>query len=192
MTPFNIAIIGDSLTKDRNARNWPMHFEHLMQVGKSQRVRTHLFGQEGTASNVGLTQYGPILKLKPNVFVIAYINDANPGQLSLATSLANYNTMIDAMQAASPSTLIYVASISRPTGTAAAVSFPNIGGLQTQLAALVTSQSLAGFIDGYTAWGDPALNPTEYDPSDGIHPLLPGHQRVTLPLWASVFASQIT
>ena len=192
MSVFDIAILGDSLTKDRNARNWPIYLEHYLQSGKSQRVRTYLFGQEGTNSSTGLTQYTPMIGLRPRVAVIAYINDANAAVISLATSLSNYNTIINNLKAGSPSTAIYVASISRPTAASEAATFANIAGLQTQLASITTNQSLAGFIDGYTAWGDPALNPSEYDVGDGIHPLLPGHLRVTIPLWASVFAPLIT
>jgi hypothetical protein len=192
MSVFDIAILGDSLIKDRSARNWPIYLEHYLQSGKSQRVLTYLFGQEGTNSTTGLTQYTPIIDLRPRVAVIAYINDANSAAISLATSLSNHNTMIDAIQAGSPETAIYVASICRPTAAAAAASFPNLFSLQTQLASIATNQGLAGFINGYAAWGDPALNPTEYDVSDGIHPLLPGHIRVNLPLWSSVFTPLIT
>lgn len=192
MSVFDIAILGDSLIKDRNARNWPIMLEDYLQVGKSQRVRTYLFGQEGTNSTTGLTQYTPMIGLRPRVAVIAYINDANAAVISLATSLSNYNTIINNLRAGSPATSIYVASISRPTAASAAATFANLAGLQTQLANIVVNQGLAGFIDGYTAWGDPALNASEYDAGDGIHPLLPGHLRVTLPLWSSVFASQVT
>lgn len=192
MSVFDIAILGDSLVKDRNARNWPILLESYLQSGKSQRVRTYLFGQEGTNSSTGLTQYTPMIGLRPRAAVIAYINDANAATITLATSLANYNTIINSIKSGSPSTSIYVASISRPTAAAASATFANLSGLQTQLASIATNQGLAGFIDGYTAWGDPALNPSEYDSGDGIHPLLPGHLRVTIPLWASVFASQIT
>jgi lysophospholipase L1-like esterase len=192
MSVFDIAILGDSLTKDRSARNWPILLESYLQSGKEQRVRTYLFGQEGTNSTTGLTQYLPMVGLKPRVAVIAYINDANAATISLATSLSNYNTIINTIKLNSPLTAIYVASISRPTAAAAAATFANLSGLQTQLASIATTQGLAGFIDGYTAWGDPSLNPSEYDVGDGIHPLLPGHLRVTLPLWSSVFSSQIT
>jgi lysophospholipase L1-like esterase len=192
MTVFDIAILGDSLIKDRNARNWPIMLEDYLQVGKSERVRTYLFGEEGTNTNTGLTQYTPMVGLRPRVAVIAYINDANSAAISLATSLSNHNTIIDDLQANSPSTAIYVASISRPTAAAAAASFPNIVALQTQLASIVSAQGIAGFINGYSAWGDPALNPSEYDVGDGIHPLLAGHLRVTLPLWSSVFTPLIT
>src|SRR5688500_3351325 len=111
MSVYDIAILGDSLVKDRNARNWPIHLEHYLQAGKSQRVRTYLFGTEGTNTNTGVTQYQPIINLRPRVAVIAYINDANSAAISLATSLTNHNTIIDAIQAGSPSTSIYVASV---------------------------------------------------------------------------------
>jgi lysophospholipase L1-like esterase len=191
MSVFDIAILGDSLTKDRNARNWPILLEHYLQVGKNQRVKTYLFGQEGTNTNTGLTQYQPILGLKPKAFVIAYINDANAAAISLSTSLSNYNAIIDAVQAASPATQIYIASISRPTAAAAAASFTNLTAYDAQIASIASTQGV-GFINGRSAWGDPALNPTEYDPGDGVHPLLAGHLRVTIPLWASVFAPLIT
>ncbi len=192
MSVFDIAILGDSLIKDRNARNWPIILESYLQVGKSQRVKTYLFGTEGTNTNMGVTQYQPIIDLRPRVAVIAYINDANSAVISLATSLTNHNTIIDAIQAGSPATSIYVASVSRPTAAAAAATFPNIAALQTQYASIVTNQGIAGFLNGYAAWGDPALNSSEYDVGDGIHPLLPGYIRTILPLWSAEFSPLIT
>jgi len=38
-----------------------------------------------------------------------------------------------------------------------------------------------GIVDAYTAWGDPAMHPEEFSPEDGLHPLLNGLQRVTIP-----------
>ncbi len=191
MSVFDIAILGDSLIKDRSARNWPIHLEHYLQSGKSQRVRTYLLGTEGTNSTTGLGQYQPIIDLRPRVAVIAYINDANSAAISLATSLGNHNTIINAIKLGTPSTLIYVASVSRPTAAAAATTFPNIAALQTQFASIATNQGI-GFLNGYAAWGDPASNPSEYDVGDGIHPLLPGYIRAILPLWSAEFSPMIT
>jgi lysophospholipase L1-like esterase len=191
MSVYDIAILGDSLTVDRNARNWPILLERELEIGKASRVRTYLFGEEGTNSNTGIANWPKVVAIRPKAAVIAYINDANPAAISLAVSASNTNAMIDALQAASPTTLIFVAGISRPLAADAAATFPNLAALDAQLASIATAQGV-GFIDGRTAWGDPALNSSEYAVGDGIHPLLAGHLRVTIPLWKTTFSPLIT
>lgn len=185
---FDIAIMGDSLTVDRNARNWPFLLEKYLQVGKSQKVRACTFGHEGQNSNWGLANFAPMLNQKPRVALIGFINDANSAVISLSTSASNTNAMINQMRVASPDTLIYLMTVAKPTAASAAVSFPNLTGLDAQLSNIATAQGV-GFIDCRSAWGAPIAS--EYDPSDGIHPLLQAYLRVTIPVVSAVLTPLI-
>lgn len=179
---IDIAIMGDSLTVDRNARNWPFLLEKILQTGRSQKVRTCTFGREGQSSNWGLANLSPVLKQKPQIAMIGFINDANPGAISLATSASNTVAMIDQIQTASPSTAIYLVTVAKPTDAAAGSIFPNLAALDAQLSSIASTQGV-GFINCRAVWGAPIAS--EYDPSDNIHPLLPAYLRVTIPVIAS-------
>lgn len=185
---LDIAIMGDSLTVDRSSRGWLFMLEKYLQIGKSQKIRTCTFGHEGQNSNWGIANFAPMLNQKPRVALIGFINDANSAAISLSTSASNTNAMVDQMQMASPSTSIYLMTVAKPTDAAAAVTFPNLVSLDTQLASIATAQGIS-FIDCRGAWGSPIAS--EYDPSDGIHPLVTAYLRVTIPIIAAALGPLI-
>lgn len=193
---FDIAIMGTSLTTDIYARGWPDDLEKELQVGKRARVRTHALGYPGASSNWGLANVQPIINLRPRVALIEFINDAfylyqatPPENMTLSLSASNFNGIVDAIQAGSPGTAIYLMTLVKPTAAAVASFYPTLAAYDAQLPDIATAQGV-GFIDLRAVWGDPANYPGEY-PADGVHVYLPAHLRVTVPVLTSVLAPLI-
>ncbi|WP_024337976.1 SGNH/GDSL hydrolase family protein [Bradyrhizobium japonicum] len=191
MNVFDIAIHGTSLTVDRNARNWPIIWEKSMQVGRVSRIKTYLTGREGQASGYGLANIQPVVNLRPRAAVLEWINDANPAQgVSISQAASNWTAMVAAIRSGSPNTSIYFMLASQPRADAIAATFPNLAGYDARIRSLAITLGVQ-LIDVRTAWGDPVLHPEEYAVDDGIHPLLSGLQRVTMPLMTATFGPLI-
>lgn len=184
---FDIAVMGSSLTTGEYARGWPIYLERALQVGKRAKVRTHALGSPGEHSSWGLANVAPLVRLRPKVALIEFINDAfnayqapSPVGMTLALSASNFTGIVNAIRAGSPDTRIYLMTLVRPTADYIANFYSNLAAYDAQLANLAASLE-TGFIDLRAVWGDPANHPDEYPPGDGVHVYLPAHQRVTIP-----------
>lgn len=194
---FDISIMGTSLCGEYNSRNWPLMLERHLQIGKREKVKVHRLGKDSMCSNWGLANIGQHIILKPRVFIVEFINDAYigyqdtpPENMNLAKSLANFNAIIDAMQSGSSATTIFLMKLVRPTAAAKASTFPTLDAYDAQLDQIAVNRGV-GMIDTRAAWGDPALHPEEFPPTDGVHCFLEGHLRVTIPTVAAAVSPLI-
>lgn len=195
---FTIAILGASLTGDRNANNWPNVAARALRAGKATDVKVMIAGQEGRGSSAspagpGWIEQGwrqKICLVRPHAVVIDMTADANAGfGISPALSLSNLYTIIDAVRVNNPGVPIFLFKANRMR--ADVTQFPNIAAYYANYATAQANRSNIGIIDTYTPWGDPALNPSDYAPADGIHPLFSGNSRVTIPTFVAAIAPLI-
>lgn len=191
---FVAGMLGASDINDRNTRNWPNLLARELQIGKTSRVRTITFGQEGVGSPTWITNKNhlSLANTMPDVAVLSFFADASSALgISTATSLANIYTVVDAIRAKRNCPIILIKMWRMPAASEAA-SFPNLANYYANYATVAANRTGISIVDCYTAWGDPALNPSEFDAGDQIHPLLAGHQRVTIPVVKTALASLIT
>lgn len=184
---FDIAIMGTSLTTSRADREWDLSLASTLQIGKRSKVRTYRLGFDGETSTWGLANIQPLVAKRPRIALIEFINDAyrsyqapNPRGMTLALSKSNFEGIVDTIKLRSPDTMIYLMTLIRPRDDAHAAYYPNLVAYNEQLARIAAQRGV-GFIDCYSKWGDPSLHPEDFHPTDGIHPLLEGYLRVTIP-----------
>lgn len=191
---FHIAMLGASDINDRTCRNWPILFRNNVQNGKTKRVRVSTFGFEGQGSKLWLTAKYDIrlANVMADVVCMSFFADGNSVGLSTSTAenLANIYAFVDAVRTKRSTIPIYLLKMWRCPAEAS--TFPNLSNVYGNYTIVQANRSNISIIDCYTAWGDPALHPEEYDAGDQIHPLLSGHQRVTLPVVTAALASLIT
>lgn len=188
----SIAILGASLTMDRNANALHIQLAKELQVGKQSTVKVATYGKEGTSSGYWITNWlNKMAVTKPDIVLIDTTPDVNTSQnISLAQSAANMHAIINAVTAANADVEIFLVAICRmPT---AATTFANAANYAAQLPTIASSHSNAHVIDCYAAWGDPALYPAEYVSGEPIHPLYAGNLRVTIPTIKSALDSYIS
>lgn len=188
----SIAIIGASLTMDRNANNWPNVAARELEFGKSSRVKIMLAGKEGQASSSWLSSgwASKVAAVRPHVVVLDMTADANPGfSISTSQSLANIYTFVDTIRANNPNVPIFLfkANHMRPDAT----QFANVLNYYANYAVVQANRSDIFILDTYTPWGNPALHPEEYANGDGIHPLFSGNTRATIPAFVSAIAPMV-
>lgn len=192
---FDIAVIGTSLTVPTTDRGWPMLLANYLQPGKQSTVRAHCMGKGGTTTNWGVANLNPVIRLRPQLVLAEWLNDAydpyqspNPPEaMTLVKSAANWNSIFDQLAAALPGVPVFPMSLIRPRADA---TYAALTAYNAQLASIAAGRGLT-YIDGYTAWGDPALHPAEFTTADPIHPLIAGHLRVGIPLIAAAITSLI-
>jgi hypothetical protein len=192
---FVIAALGASDWNDRNTRDHPNLLGRSLQIGKTSRVRMGTFGREGVGSPTWISEgrTAAIAGAMPDVALLSFFADASSALgISTSTSLTNILAIIDAIRAKRSSTAIFLMKMWHMPNAQEAATFPNLANYYANYPTVVGSRSNVAIIDTYTAWGDPALNPSEFDPSDQIHPLLPGHLRVTIPVVSAALAPLIT
>lgn len=184
---FDIALMGTSLTTSKADREWDLALASSMQVGSRKKIRTYRLGADSETSTWGLANTAPLIRMRPRVALIEFINDAyytyqapNPRNMTPALSTSNFNGIIDAIKAGSPDTAIFLMALIRPRADAVAASYPTLTTYYGLLPGIAAAREV-GFIDCYSAWGDPALHPEDFKPEDGIHPLLSGYLRVSIP-----------
>lgn len=195
MRPFDIAIIGTSLTVNVANRNWPQMLAETLQPGKQSLVRVNCMGKSGSTTNWGAANLGPILRMRPQLILCEWLNDGNdndqapnlPEAMTLAKSAANWNSIFGQIATGLPGIPVFSMALVRPRTDAPYAALPSYN---AQLAT-ITANWGSTFIDCYSAWGDPALHPNEFGAADPIHPLIAGYLRVSIPLIASVIASLI-
>lgn len=190
---FDVVVMGTSLTTDTFSRGWVAYLQRALQEGKRSRVRALAMGKSAQSSNWGISNIQPVINLKPKVLLIEFINDAYapyqstpPENMTLSLSASNLNGIIDAVQAGSPDTIIYLMTLVKPTAAAKASLYPNLDNYDAQLQFIAAARGV-GFIDLRGAWGNPADHPGEY-PADGVHVFLPAHLRVTVPVLKGVLS----
>lgn len=196
-TGYDIALLGTSLTTSVLDRNWPRYLADYMQEGKRQKIRTHKLGSSGKTSSWGKLNTGPVKRLRPDAVLIEFVNDAingvqapNPVGMTPELSAANYRDIIDDIRVAVPTAAIFLMSLIRLRADAQAEQYPSFPDYFSVLP-LVAQEKGVGFIDCYTPWGDPDLNPDDFPPWDGIHPNLSGYLRVSIPTIAAQLAPLI-
>jgi hypothetical protein len=192
---FTIGLLGASDVQDRNHREWPQRMAGFLQIGKQSRIRTMAFGREGVGSTTWISEgrTAHLANMRCDVCLLSFFADAGSGiGVSLATSLANAYTIIDDIRAKRSTTRIELLKMWHMPDAQEATTFPDLSDYYDQYTTIAANRSNVGIIDTYTAWGDPASNPSEFDAGDQIHPLLPGHLRVTIPTVSTALASLIT
>ncbi len=192
---FTIGLLGASDVDDRNCREWPQRTANFLQIGKQSRVRTMAFGREGAGSTTWMAegQTASLANMRCDVCLLSFFADAAVSfGISTATSLANAYTIIDDIRAKRSTTRIELMKMWHMPDAQEAITFPDLSDYYDQYATIAANRSNVGIIDTYTAWGDPASNPSEFDVGDQIHPLLAGHVRVTIPIVSAALAPLIT
>ncbi len=192
---YTVGLLGASDVQDRNCREWPQRMANYLQIGKTQRVRTIAMGREGASSTTWISEgrTAQLGNMKCDVVLLSFFADAATTlSTPLANSLANAYAIIDDIRAKRSTTKIYLMKMWHMPDAQEASTFPNIAAYYSQYSTIAANRSDVGIIDTYTPWGDPALNPSEFDVSDQIHPLLPGHLRVTIPTISAALAPLIT
>ncbi len=193
-TVFAIGMFGASDINDRNNRNWPNLLTRVLQIGKTSRVRADTFGFEGQGSTQWLAdnRHLYLADTMPDVALLSFFADGAPGfGISTSQSLTNIYTTIDALRA-KRNMPIYLLKMWRMPTAQETISFPNLAAMYGNYPTVVANRSNVGIIDCYTAWGDPALHPEEFDVGDQVHPLLNGHLRVTIPTISAAIAGLIS
>lgn len=198
MKTFDIAFIGTSLTTGPNSREWPYHLGRSLQTGRRALIRVHSLGQPAVTSNWGVANLAPLTNLRPKVAVIEFINDAYasyqnvaPENMTLAKSLSNFNAIIDGIRSSSPQTIIFLMKLVKPLAASQASLYPSLAAYDAQLDTIAANKGV-GMIDTRAAWGDPDTRPEEFPSGDGVHTLLTGHRRVTIPVVSASIAPLIT
>jgi hypothetical protein len=190
-----LAFLGASDTQDRNCRDWTLRLARELQVGKESRVRAIGFGYEGQGSPQWYAD-GHLTRLagqRPDFALLSFFADGNPGLCpSLATNLANMYAAIDTIRIRRSDTKIYLLKMWRMSAAQEAISFPNLASVYAQYNTVVANRANISILDFYSLSGNPALHPDEWDPGDPIHPLLPWHQRVSIPTAYAAIEPQIT
>lgn len=182
----SIAIVGASLTMDRNANNWPNVAARELELGKSSRVKIMLAGKEGQASSSWLSAgwASKVAAVRPHVVVLDMTADANSGQnISVAQSLANTYAFIDAIRANNPNVPIFLFKANHMRSDA--TQFANVLNYYSNYAVVQANRPNVFILDTYTPWGNPAVHPEEYANGDGVHPLFNGNRRVSIPEFVS-------
>lgn len=194
---YDIALIGTSLITSQKNRNWHLALASYMQAGKRQKIRAHSLGANGETSSWGRENTGPIQRLRPNAVLVEFINDAlvsvqapNPAGMTTSLSAANFGEIIDDIRSAVPEAAIFVMALIRPRADGVSTWFPTLTSYYGILPGVAATKSV-GFIDCYSAWGDPALHPDEYPEDDGVHPYLSGYLRVSIPTIAARLSTLI-
>ncbi len=186
---LNIALIGTSLITSPKDRGWFYLLRNYMQTGSNKRINVYSRGLSGGRSDWGLTVIPSVVDLRPDIYIIEFINDANPndGGFSVNQSVANFRTMVEIIQSDQANAVIYIMALVRPRADGEAEFFPNLHAMDEAHKSLAEELNI-GFIDTRTPWGDPSLHPDEFAPDDGVHPLLNGYVRVVLPTVAATLS----
>lgn len=195
-TVFHVGFLGASDVQDRNCRDWPHRLVNALQAGKTQRVRHSAYGYEGqgSAAWISANYHLKMAQAKLDVAVLSFFAD---GSTSLApdgvvAAYARWLTIIDLIRTHRPSAPIYLLRNWRMPAATEAASFTQLAAVYAKYTDVVANRTGVNIIDCYAAWGDPALNPSEFDAGDQIHPLLAGHLRVTIPTVSAALAPLIT
>ena len=194
---FDIAVLGTSLTTGAFSRGWPEYLQRALQVGKSQKVRAHALGKEGATSSWGLANIAPLIRLRPRVAIIEFINDAYapyqsaaPENMTLVLSASNFSAIIAGLRAGTPDTQIFLMKFVRPRADSATNLYPLLSSYDYQVTSISASSGLP-LIDVRSAWGDPALHPEDFIGADGTHCAISGHLRVSIPTIVAAVAPLI-
>lgn len=188
---YSIGIMGTSLITSVKDRNWCVELQKYLRIGKSSLVHVYAYGSNGAQSTWGVANIGGLIRLRPNAYIIEFINDALPDSLSVSQSVANYTTIVNSIRDAHPDATIFFMALVRPTADGKAEWFPNLDDYDLAHKNLATTLGIDGFIDTRAAWGDPALHPEEFPPGDGVHPYLAGYVRAVLPTIKAALDSYI-
>ena len=189
-----IALLGASDVQDRNCRDWPLLMAKTLQIGKASRVRTMAFGYEGQGSPTWIADghYVRMAGQRPDIALLSFFADGSvPLCPSLGANLVNMYAAVDAIQAARSDTQIFLMKMWRMTAAREAATFANLQGVYGQYATVAANRSNVSVLDFYTASGDPASHPTEWDVADDIHPLLPWHERLSIPMTVAALTSLV-
>lgn len=192
---FTIGLLGASDMVSYSTREWPSLMARGLQVGKQSRVRTLGFGRSAAGSNVLLSEgwAAKLAGMRVDLAVLSFFADASPALSAGAMqSYGNMLTIIDMIRAARSNTPIVLAKMWRMPAAAEAAGYSNLAAVYAKYADVVANRGNISVVDCYTAWGNPALNPSEYTVDDQIHPQLAGHQRVTIPVFQTALAPLIT
>jgi hypothetical protein len=189
---FTISLLGASDVQDRNCRDWPLLMAKYLQVGKSSRIRTMAFGYEGQGSTTWLSDghAARIAGQRADVALLSFFADGSvPLCADPATNLANMYTFIDAIQAKRADTEIFLIRNWRMTAAREAATFSQLQDVYyTNYPIVQANRSNISILDFYVVSGLPSAHPDEWNVSDDIHPLLPWHQRVSIPMTAAALS----
>jgi lysophospholipase L1-like esterase len=112
--PLTIAVLGDSISTGCNASGWakmapfqPAYqdlFAMNLEAVYGTKVSVKNFAVGGTDSAWGLANIGKVIAAKPDIVVLAFGMNDDPGNRSAGSYQANIKAMIDAMRKANPAT----------------------------------------------------------------------------------------
>lgn len=188
---FTVGLLGASDVQNRSCRDWPLLMVRQLQAGRASTIVRAGFGKETSTANITDGYAQRLIDMRPDIAIISVYKDAN-GAVTPAQSLTNMYTIIDGIRAKRADTAIFLLKTWRLAAASEASTFPNLSSIWANYATAAANRSNVQIIDAYTAWGDPALHPEEYDAGDPLHPLLAGLQRVTIPTAVSALAPLIT
>lgn len=176
---FTFGLLGASDVQNRNCREWPLLLAQALQVGKTRRVERAAFGKDNSVANIADGSAQRLADMRADAVLLSFYKDAN-GTVSPSASLTNMYAVVDCIRAKRSDTAVFLLKTWRLPAAAEASTFPSLSSYWANYATVQANRSNVSIIDAYTAWGDPALYPSEFG-SDQLHPLLPGLQRVTIP-----------
>lgn len=193
MKVFHLGLMGASDVQDRNHREWVRLLCEDLQTGKNYRVRHSSFGYEGMGSNGWISGgwHTKMANAACDACIIAVLADGSPALGGTpANSQSNMLTIIDALRARRNMPIFLLNSWRMPAATEAA-TFSQYASIRSNNTTIAGLRSNITILDNWTNWGDPSLNPSEFDAGDQIHPLIAGHKRCTIPLVKTAIASLI-
>ncbi|KRA42084.1 SGNH/GDSL hydrolase family protein [Devosia sp. Root635] len=193
-TVYTVGLLGSSDVQSYNCRDWPLRMCRNLQAGRRSFIRRIGFGTSlGSSLDISSGVVAKLAAMRCDAVMLSFYKDAAPSLgISAAQSLTNMYTTIDAVRAARSDTAIFLLKTWRLEAATEASTFPSLASYWASYATAAANRSNVGIIDAYTAWGDPALHPEEFDPAEPVHPLLAGIQRVTLPQAQAAIGPLIT
>jgi hypothetical protein len=191
---YTIGLLGSSDVQSYSCRDWPLRMCKNLQTGRTSFIKRIGFGTAlGSSLDISSGAVAKLAAMRCDAVLLSFYKDAAPSlSISAAQSLTNMYTVIDAVRAARSDTAIFLLKTWRLEAATEASTFPTLASYWASYATAAANRSNVGIVDAYTAWGDPALHPEEFDAADPLHPLLNGVQRVTLPQAQAALGPLIT
>jgi lysophospholipase L1-like esterase len=181
--PLTIVAYGTSLTA---SGGWPYALSLDLERFFPGRSRIEITAESARASDWGLAQFeARVLAHAPDVLFVEFaVNDAFvPYDISVATSRANLETMLDRLDTDYPSCAVVLIVTNHVVGEGAAIR-PNLADYYAEVRRIAGERGLL-LVDEEAAWRRLRERaPAVFDVlvPDGLHPTYAGNDRVTRPL----------